>query len=100
MRAPRDTALQHCLEYFGFQHPGLELGSARSVVLFEEILPELHQALRMPQSISMDRLAWWLPFPPRYTKSFVCLYTWPAASTLNVAVESDILLVRKHMISV
>ena len=24
-RAPRDTTVQHCLEYFGFQHPDLEL---------------------------------------------------------------------------
>ena len=40
-RAPRDAVVQHCLEYFGFQHPDLELeGSARSVVQFEEIFPE------------------------------------------------------------
>ena len=40
-RAPRDAAVQHCLEYFGFQHPDLKLeGSARSVVQFEGILPE------------------------------------------------------------
>ena len=40
-RAPRDAAIQHCLEYFGFQHPDLKLeGSARSVVQFEGILPE------------------------------------------------------------
>ena len=40
-RAPRDAAVQYCLEYFGFQHPDLELeGSARSVVQFERILPE------------------------------------------------------------
>ena len=39
--APRDAAVQHCLEYFGFQHPDLELeGSARSVLQFEGILPE------------------------------------------------------------
>ena len=41
-RAPHDAAVQHCLEYFGFQHPDLELkGSARSVVRFEGILPEV-----------------------------------------------------------
>ena len=39
VRAPRDTAVQHCLEYFGFQHLELE-GGARSVVQFEGILPE------------------------------------------------------------
>ena len=34
-------ANQLCLEYFGFQHPDLELeGGARSVVQFEGILPE------------------------------------------------------------
>ena len=40
-RAPRDAAVQHCLEYLGFQHPDFELeGSARSVVEFEGVLPE------------------------------------------------------------
>ena len=34
-----DIAVQHCLEYFGFQYPDLELeGDARSVVQFEGIL--------------------------------------------------------------
>ena len=41
-----------------------------------------------------------MTFPPRYKKSCVCLYTWPAASTLNVAVTSDIPLVHKYIISV
>ena len=37
-RGPRDTAVQHCLEYFGFQYPDLELkGGARSVVQFKGI---------------------------------------------------------------
>ena len=32
-RAPRDADVQHCLEYFGFQNPDLELeGSSRSVI--------------------------------------------------------------------
>ena len=40
-RAPRDTAVQHCLDYFGFHHPDLELeGGARLVVQFEGIRPE------------------------------------------------------------
>ena len=40
-RAPRDAAVEHCLEYLGSEHPyfGLE-GSARSVVQFEGVLPE------------------------------------------------------------
>ena len=34
-RAPRDAAVQHCLEYLGSEHPDFELeGSARSVVQF------------------------------------------------------------------
>ena len=40
-RAPRDTVVQHCLDYFGFQGPDLELeGGARLVVQFEVIRPE------------------------------------------------------------
>ena len=40
-RAPRDAAVQHCLEYPGSEHPNFELErSARSVVQFESILPE------------------------------------------------------------
>ena len=40
-RAPRDAAVQHCLEYLGSKHPYFEPeGSARSVVQFEGVLPE------------------------------------------------------------
>ena len=46
---------------------------------------------------SIDRPVLRLTFPPRYTNSFVWLYSWPAASTLNVAVDSGIPFVRKHM---
>ena len=99
-RTPRDTAVQHCLEYLGSEHPGFELeGSARSYssrVYFRK----LHHALCLRRSTSIDRSALWLTFPPRYTNSFVWLYTWPAASTLNVTVDSGILFARKHMISV
>ena len=36
-----NAAVQHCLENFGLQHSDLELeGSARTVVLFEGILPK------------------------------------------------------------
>ena len=39
-RASRDAAVQHCLEYFGSEHPDFELeGSARSIIQFEGILP-------------------------------------------------------------
>ena len=41
-RAPRDAAVQHCLEYLGSEHPDFELkGSTRSVVQFEGVLPEV-----------------------------------------------------------
>ena len=41
VRAPRDAAVQHYLEYLGSEHPDFELeGSTRSVVQFEGILPE------------------------------------------------------------
>ena len=40
-QAPRDAAVQHCLEYLGSYHPDFELeGSARSVVQFKGVLPE------------------------------------------------------------
>ena len=40
-RAPRDAAVQHCLEYLGSEHPDFELEeSARSVVQFEGVPPE------------------------------------------------------------
>ena len=40
-RAPRDAAVQYCLEYLGSEHPYFELeGSAWSVVQFEGVLPE------------------------------------------------------------
>ena len=53
--APRDAAVQHCLEYFDSDHPDFELeGSARSVVQFESVLPEAApHALHMCRSISM-----------------------------------------------
>ena len=41
-RASRDTAVQHCLDYFGFQPTDLEFErGARLVVQFEGILPEI-----------------------------------------------------------
>ena len=40
-RAPRDAAVQHCLEYLGSYHPGFEHEeSARSVVQFEGVIAE------------------------------------------------------------
>ena len=40
-QAPRDAAVQHCLEYLDSKRPYFELeGNARSVVQFEGVLPE------------------------------------------------------------
>ena len=90
-RAPRHAALNHCLEYLGSEHPDFELeGGTWSVVQFEVYFRKLHHALRMRRSTSIDRSALWLMFSPRYTNSFVWLYTWPTASTLNVALDSGI----------
>ena len=61
---------------------------------------KLHRALRMHRSTSMDRLALWSAFPPRYTNSCFWLFTWPAASTLNIVAAYGIPFVRKHMMSV
>ena len=61
---------------------------------------KLHHALHIRRSTSTDRSELWLTFPPRYTKSFVWLYTWPAASTLNMAVDFGIPFAHKYMISV
>ena len=39
--APRDAAVQHCLEYLGSEHTYFELErSARSIVQFESVLPK------------------------------------------------------------
>ena len=47
-RAPRDAAVQYCLEYLGSEHSGYELeGSARSVVHLRVYFRKLHHALRM-----------------------------------------------------
>ena len=69
------------------------------------IIPARQQTLACPIFESSDSIAFhlgshsgfvvprsalWLTFPPRYTNVFVWLYTWPAASTLNVAVDSGI----------
>ena len=57
---------------------------------------KLHHTLRMRRSISIDVSALWLTLPPRYTNSFLRLNTWPAAPTLNMAVDSGILFARNH----
>ena len=54
----------------------------------------------MRWSTSMDKSASWVTSPPKYTNSFVWLHTRPTTSTLNMAVDSGIPFVRKHIISV
>ena len=100
-RAPRYAAVQHCLEYLGSEHSDVvsrgAIGRSCSSRVF---FWKLHHALRTRHSTSMHRSALWLTFPSRHTNSFVWLYTRPAASTLNMAVDSGISFTRKHMISV
>ena len=101
-RAPRDAAVQHCIINLGSEHLGFELeGSARSVVMFESVLPEAAPCVAYAL-IDLDEQVGilWFTFPPRYTYSFVWLYTRTSASMLNMAVDSGIPFVHKHMISV
>lgn len=97
-----EVAVQHYLENLGFQHPDLELKGALGRSYSSRVyFRKLHQVLRMCRSASMDRSAlWWLTSPPRYTKSWVCVYTWPAASMLNTVAVSGIPFLHKHTILV
>ena len=100
-RAPRDAAIQHWGEYLGSEHPDFELeGGTLSVVQFEGILPEAAPCVAYAPIDLDGQVNIVVDVPPRYTNSFVWLYTWPAASTLNMAVDSGIPFVLKHMISV
>ena len=100
-RDPRGAVVQHCLEYLGSEHPDFELeGSPRSVVQLEGVLPEAVPCVAYA-SIDLDgQVSIAVNVPPRYTNSLVWLYTWPAASTLNMAVDSSIPFVRRYTISV
>ena len=77
-RAPRDSAVQHCLEYPGSWPPDFELEeNARSVVQFEGVLPEAAPCVACAP-VDLDGqvgIVVDVP-PPRYTNSFVWLYTW------------------------
>ena len=69
-RAPRDAAVQHCLEYLGSEHRILSsrgaLGRSYSSRVY---FRKLHHALRTRRSTSMDKSAFWLTFP--YTSSLL-----------------------------
>ena len=58
--------------------------------VLEGVLQEAALCVAYAPVASMDRSALWLTFPPRYTNSFVRLYTWPVVSSLDMAVDSDI----------
>ena len=96
-RAPRDAAVQHCLEYLALSIRILSSREALGQPYSSRVyLRKLLHALRTRRSTSIDRSALWLTFPPRYTNSFVGLHTWAAASTLNVAVDSGEAKRRAH----
>ena len=101
-RAPRDAAVQHCLEYSGSSLPEFELeGGARSVVQFKGVyFQKLHHALRMRRSTSVDRsVVLWLKFPQVY--ELVRLVVHLAGSFyVGYRGSSDIPFVCKHIISV
>ena len=101
-RSPRDAAVQHCLVYLGSWCPDFELeGSTRSVVQFEGVLPEAAPCVTYAPVDRDGQVGIVVDIPPEVYKLVrVVLYTWPAVSTLNMAVDSDIPFARKHMISV
>ena len=99
-QAPRHAAVQFCPSASALSIRILSSRAARGRSYSSRVyFRKLYHAFRMRRSTSMDRSALWLTFTPRYTNSFVWLYTWPADSTLNVAVVSGIPFARKHMIS-
>ena len=78
-RAPRDAAVQLCLEYLGYEHPDFELkGSARSAVQFEDVLPGAAPCVAYVPVDLDGQVGIMVDMPPRYTNSFVWLQTWPA----------------------
>ena len=100
-RAPRDAAVQNCLHYLGSEHPDLELeGNARSIIQSEGVLPKAAPCVAFTPIDLDGQVDIVFDVPPRYTNSFVWLYTWSIAYSLNVAVDSGIPFVRKQMISV
>ena len=99
--ASRDAAVQHSLEYPGSEHLEFELeGGARSVVEFEGVLPEAAPCVAYALVDLDGQVGTVVDVPPRYTASLVWLFTWSAASTLIMAVDSVIPLVCKDIISV
>ena len=76
-------------------------GPARSGVHFEGALPEPAPCCVAYAPVDLDgQVGIVVDVPPEASNSFVWLYTWPAVSKLNMAVDSGIPFLRKHMISV
>ena len=97
LRAPRDAAVQDCHGYLGSEHPDFELErSARSVVQFEGILPEATPCVAYAPGNLDGNVGIVVGVSPEVYK----LYTWPTTSTQNMAVDSGIPFVRKHIILV
>ena len=90
-RAPRDTAVQHYLDYFGFQHPDLEL---------EGILPETAPRVAYAPIDLDGQVRVVVDVPPEVYEIVRLLVYLPGS--LDAESESGIQhpLVRKHMISV
>ena len=100
-RAPRDAVVQNCLQNLGFEHPDLKLeGSARSVIQSEGVLPKAAPCVAFTPIDLDGQVDIVVDVPPRYTNSFVWLYTWSTPYSLNVAVDFGIPFVRKQMIPV
>ena len=72
-RAPRDSVVQHCLEYLG---SSILILSSRGVFgrsySSRVYIRKLHHTLRMRRLASMDKSAILLTFHPRYINSFGC----------------------------
>ena len=71
-RAPRNAAVQHCLEYLGSEYPNSELeGSARSVVQFEDVRLEAAPCVSYATVDPNGQVDNVVDIPPRYTNSSV-----------------------------
>ena len=102
-RAPRDAAVQHYHEYLASWYPGFELEeSARPARQFEGVLPKAATCVAHAPVDVDGQVGFAVDVPPEvyelvlirtrsYTNSFVSLYTWPAAFTLNMADTIDII---------
>ena len=72
-QAPRDAAVQHCLECLGFEHPDFELeGSTRSVLSFKSVLLEAAPYIAYA-SVDLDRQVVVVIDVPSEVYEVVCL---------------------------